>query len=156
MSNQINHARDSFLENLHAMATGSYLRDEDKEFWDAPYPESVVEQVRAIIDSLILATSNISKVNPADLKAAAASSGISTEGDEDSPAPSLETMATIAAVTPAVEELLKLSSQHDGAVMEDEEVEDFQALVRALAAQAGADSNAVAEHVGEMIESQEL
>ena len=31
-------ARREFIDNLSAMATGSYLREEDREFWDAPFP----------------------------------------------------------------------------------------------------------------------
>lgn len=154
MSNKVSDARDAFLDNLHSMATGSYLREEDKEFWEAPYPESVVNEARVIIDSLIDATRNVSKVSADDLQAAAQSAGVATssEDGEESQGPSLETMAAIAAVTEPVKELIALSRKHDDAVLEDEEVEDLKVLLQALAQETGADEHAVTEHAVELID----
>lgn len=155
MSNQIEQARDTFLDNLHSMATGSYLREEDKEFWEAPYPESVVNEARVILDSLIDATTDVSTVNPEDLRAAAQSAGVTEASDEEEAesAPSVETLATMAAVKRPINDLLTLSSKHEDAVLEDEELADFNELIRAVSAKSGADGDAVVAYVEELVDA---
>lgn len=43
----VREAATEFIENLRMMATGSYLRVEEREHWDPPYPESAVDEARA-------------------------------------------------------------------------------------------------------------
>ena len=119
MSNQITQARDSFIENLHSMATGSYLREEDKEFWEAPYPESVVDEARVIIDSLISSAAKVPAANAANTPSVNASAD-EAEGEDDAPSP--QTVAVISAITKEVNALLSLSAAHEDAVLEDEEI----------------------------------
>lgn len=156
MSNQITEARDNFIDNLQSMATGSYLRDEDKEFWEAPYPEYVVGEAREILDSLIDATTHVSRVDAEGMKQAAAQAGMTVgEGaGEGEDAKSVETIATIAAVQEPMTKLLALSNQHGGALLEDEEIEDLNAVLRAVSTQTGADADAVIAHVQGLIDNE--
>ena len=66
-------AREEFLDNLRQMATGSYLRDEDREFWEAPYPESAVDDAQAIVDGMLQAAQSVAASSEAELKKIAAS-----------------------------------------------------------------------------------
>lgn len=155
MSTAVNDAREAFVDNLHAMATGSYLREEDKEFWEAPYPESVVNEARVIVDSLVDATSRIPGLTPEDLGALASSTDVlqapqEGEGPVD---PDQLTRAVVASITPAVEDLVRLSAKYDGAVVEDEELEDLNALLKAVCEDMGADFSVVSGHVQIMVES---
>lgn len=152
MSNEITQARDNFLDNLHSMATGSYLREEDKEFWEAPYPESVVSEARLILDDLISDANNASAVAPHDFQQAAETGG--EAGDEDAGTiTSVETLAMISVVNRHVNPLLALSEKHDGAMLEDEEVSDLNELIRALSRKVGADEEAVVAHVDQLVDS---
>lgn len=150
MSNQITQARDSFIENLHSMATGSYLREEDKEFWEAPYPESVVDEARVIIDSLISSAAKVPAANAANTPSVNASAD-EAEGEDDAPSP--QTVAVISAITKEVNALLSLSAAHEDAVLEDEEISDLNEILRAVSEKAGAEPRVVVNHVSEMIEN---
>lgn len=121
----ITSARDAFLDNLHAMATGSYLREEDKEFWEAPYPVSVVNEARVTLDTLIDASKSAGRDDAESFHAA---------------------------LTRAVRELTELSDKHDGAVLEDEEIEDFTTLVRALCSEVGADKGETMAHLESLLD----
>ena len=61
-------ARNEFLDNLRQMATGSYLRDEDREFWEAPYPESAVDEAQQIVDGMLQAAQTVAAGDEAELK----------------------------------------------------------------------------------------
>lgn len=43
----VREAATEFIENLRMMATGSYLRAEERGHWDPPYPESAVNEAQA-------------------------------------------------------------------------------------------------------------
>lgn len=43
----VREATTEFIENLRMMATGSYLRAEERGHWDPPYPESAVNEAQA-------------------------------------------------------------------------------------------------------------
>lgn len=43
----VREAATEFIDNLRMMATGSYVRAEEREHWDPPYPESAVDEARA-------------------------------------------------------------------------------------------------------------
>ncbi len=102
-------ARREFIDNLSAMATGSYLREEDREFWDAPFPESAVAEAAEILHRLI-------------------------SGARSEPAGEV-----VLQVMSAHDALQALSDRHGGAVYEDEEYEDFRDLVTVLCEEIGAD-----------------
>ncbi|MBC2681555.1 hypothetical protein GSS87_03950 [Corynebacterium sp. 4HC-13] len=155
MSTGVNEARAAFVDNLHAMATGSYLRKEDREFWEAPYPETVVGEARVIVDSLVDAISRIPRLSEDEQKVLAASTDVLQEASENkTPSePDQITRAVVAAVSPIIEDLLRLSDKYEGAVLEDEELEDLDALLRALCTECEANYSVVSEHVHIMIDS---
>ena len=40
---------DEFISNLESFATGSYLKEEEKEFWEAPFDAGVLPELRSIV-----------------------------------------------------------------------------------------------------------
>ena len=42
---------EDFIADLETYATGSYLRDNDKEHWTQPYDPSVLPQLKALISA---------------------------------------------------------------------------------------------------------
>lgn len=117
-------ARHEFTDNLSSMATGSYLREEDLEFWEAPFPESAVDEAAEILQKLV--------------------SGVRAD-------PSGEVVLQVISAHAA---LRALSDRHGGAVYEDEEVSDFRTLVTVLCEEVGADANLVLEDLDRIIEQE--
>lgn len=117
-------ARQEFIGNLRSMATGSYLREEDREFWEAPFPESVVDESAEILHRLVAGV----RADP--------------------------TGEVVLQVISAHDALRALSDRHAGAVYEDEEVEDFRALVTVLCEEVGADSHKVLDDLDSIIEQE--
>ncbi|MDN5684416.1 hypothetical protein [Corynebacterium glyciniphilum] len=117
-------ARHEFIENLSSMATGSYLRDEDREFWEAPFPTSAVDEAAEILHRLV--------------------SGVRAD-------PSGE---VVLQVISAHDALRALSDRHAGAVYEDEEVGDFRSLVTVLCEEVGADARQVLDDLDRIIEQE--
>lgn len=117
-------ARHEFTGNLLAMATGSYLREEEREFWEAPYPESVVDEAAEILRKLV--------------------SGVRAD----------PTGEVVLQVISAHDALQALSDRHAGAVYEDEEVADFRDLVTVLCEEVGADARQVLDDLDRIIEQE--
>lgn len=117
-------ARHEFVDNLNAMATGSYLREEDREFWEAPFPVSAVDEAAEILQRLV--------------------SGVRAD----------PTGEVVLQVISAHDALRALSDRHSGAVYEDEEVTDFRALVTVLCEEVGADAHLVLEDLDRIIEQE--
>ncbi len=44
---------DEFIANLESFATGDYLRDEEKEFWDQPFDPKVLLQLRQVVEDFL-------------------------------------------------------------------------------------------------------
>lgn len=44
---------DEFITNLTEFATGSYLREEEREFWDQPFDPTVLPQLRTILEAFL-------------------------------------------------------------------------------------------------------
>ncbi|MEJ5927268.1 hypothetical protein WG915_01395 [Corynebacterium sp. H128] len=44
---------DEFISNLEEFATGSYLREEEREFWDQPFDPAQLPQLRTILESFL-------------------------------------------------------------------------------------------------------
>lgn len=119
-------ARREFIDNLTAMATGSYLREEDREFWEAPFPESAVAEASEILHRLV--------------------SGVRSEPDGE----------IVLQVMSAHNALKALSDRHGGAVYEDEEYEDFRDFVTVLCKEAGADGSQVLADLERVTEEDDL
>lgn len=117
-------ARRDFVENLSAMATGSYLRDEDREFWEPPYPESVVSEAAEILQRLVAGV----RADP--------------------------TGEVVLQVMAAHDALRALSDRHDGAVYEEEEFADFRTLITLLCEEVGADATLVLDDLDRVTEEE--
>ncbi|MGO1950013.1 MAG: hypothetical protein ACTH1D_10275 [Mycobacteriaceae bacterium] len=115
-------ARHEFTDNLTAMATGSYLREEDREFWEPPFPASAVDEASEILHRLV--------------------SGVRAD-------PTGEVVLQVMAAHDALE---ALSDRHGGAVYEDEEFQDFRTLVTVLCEEVGADAVQVLEDLDRITE----
>ena len=90
-----------------------------------------------------------------DLGALASSTDVlqAPQEGEEPVDPDQLTRAVVASITPAVEDLVRLSAKYDGAVVEDEELEDLNALLKAVCEDMGADFSVVSGHVQIMVES---
>lgn len=137
-------AREEFLDNLRQMATGSYLRDEDREFWEAPYPESAVDDAQAIVDGMLQAAQSVASSNEAELRKVAASLHLQNTEESADEQPTATTLAITAVINQHIEKLKELSARHDDALLEDEEIKDLLALVEKLAVDLDADDMFVA------------
>ena len=119
-------ARTTFIDNLQSMASGSYLRDEDKEFWEPPYPEDVVKECATIVDAMIdrigqvAARSAEEQVGIAQAAGITVHDGDSTEGgEEDDDVPDTLSAAIAAAIVVDIRRLAELSHEHEDALLED-------------------------------------
>lgn len=108
---------DEFIADLTSFATGSYLKEDEKEFWDQPFDPAVLPQLRSLLEGFLDNLDNV----PDD--------------------PGGETIAAVAA--PFVESLEAFNAAHAGAVIEPEEKEDLAAFMRDAAAATGADDEAL-------------
>lgn len=132
-------AREEFLDNLRQMATGSYLRDEDREFWEAPYPESAVDEAQHIIDGMLQAAQSVASSDEAELKKIAATLQLQNTDESADEQPTATTLAIAAVINQHISKLKELSAKHEDALLEDEEIKDLLALVEKLAVDLDAD-----------------
>ncbi len=110
---------DEFIDDLESFATGSYLKPEEKEYWDQPFDPAVLPELKALLDKLLDGLD----VLPAD-----------------PPAEALQKMVQV-----TVDELTAFNETHQGAVLEPEEKEELAELIHDAAAATGADDEALAE-----------
>ncbi|QNE89566.1 hypothetical protein H0194_00360 [Corynebacterium incognita] len=110
---------DEFISNLESFATGSYLKEDEKEFWDQPFDPAVLPELRDIVEKL-LDTLDALPDDP--------------EGD-----------ALAAAITPRYEEIAAFNRKHHDAVVEPEEKAELAEIVYNAAAATGADDEALAQ-----------
>ena len=47
-----------FIANLSVFATGSYLRDHEKEFWEPPFDVAALTEVQALLEQYVQTVSN--------------------------------------------------------------------------------------------------
>lgn len=110
---------DEFISDLKTFATGSYLREEDKELWDEPFDPAVLpelkEKIEAFLDALELL------------------------GDD----PDGQRLSQV--VGPFYASLEEFNAAHADAVLEPEEKADLESLVFRAAAATGADDEALGE-----------
>lgn len=108
---------DEFMSNLNSYATGDYLKEDEKDFWEQPFDPKVLPGLRAILERLLDAFDQV----PDD-----------PEGD-----------VLAAVVNPFVEELRAFNAKHEDAVIEPEEWEELATLIHDAAAATGADDEAL-------------
>ncbi|MCT2252546.1 hypothetical protein M3G46_08180 [Corynebacterium sanguinis] len=110
---------DEFISDLTTFATGSYLRDEDKELWDEPFDPKVLPELKQKIEGFLDALELL--------------------GDD----PAGEDLKKV--VVPFYVSLSEFNAAHANAVLEPEEKADLESLVFQAAAATGADDEALNE-----------
>ena len=110
---------DEFMSNLQSFATGDYLKEEEREFWEAPFDSAVLPRLRTVLESFL---DDMDKL-------------------PDDPEGSLLS----AAVRPTVDKLAAFNQENADAVLEPEEKEELTELIHSASAATGADDEALAQ-----------
>lgn len=110
---------DDFITELTEFATGSYLKANEKEFWDQPFDPAVLPELKTILEELLDALD----ILPAD--------------------PPAEALVTV--VQKAVDKLEAFNRAHEDAVLEPEETSVLNELIHDASAATGADDEALSE-----------
>lgn len=108
---------DEFIANLEEFATGSYLREDEREFWEQPFEPTALPELRAILEAFL-----------DELDALPA--------DPDSDAVTSLVGATVSAID-------AFNSKYADAVVEPEEREELNAMFRKAVAASPADTDAI-------------
>lgn len=125
---------DEFLGNLASMATGDYLRDDEREFWEPPFPATAIDDITAC---LMAFDGTIERGRRAHAGASTIDSASATPAPGPSRSAAVETEAEVQlfpdyyreALTELLRELDTTSRKHGGGVVEDEEITDIAAVV---------------------------
>lgn len=115
---QFQPAVDEFIDNLRTFATGSYLHEEEREFWDAPFDPEVLPQFHEVLNSLLSELDQLDDPDAAQL---------------------------LSVITPHLDALATLNRTYDDAVIEPEEREELAQLIYDAAAATGAEDEALAQ-----------
>lgn len=110
---------DEFMSNLQSFATGDYLKEEEKEFWEAPFDASVLPELKKVLEDLLDKLDSL----------------------PDDPEGTILT----AAVKPSVDKLAAFNRKNADAILEPEEKEELTELIHSAAASTGADDEALAQ-----------
>ncbi|MFS0173175.1 hypothetical protein ACL1FK_03965 [Corynebacterium striatum] len=110
---------DEFISNLESFATGSYLKEDEKEFWEAPFDAAALPELRTIVEKLF-----------DDLDA--------LPDDPDGP-------TLTAVINRSVEELGAFNRKNADAILEPEEREELTELIYNASAATGADDDALSQ-----------
>ena len=102
---------DEFFANLESYATGSYLHDDEREYWEAPFDAAVIPTLRAIVDEFVAVMEAIE------------------------PTPD----AVSAAVTRFETALTDFNARNGYAVIEPEEADDLRHIVKTILRRAHVD-----------------
>lgn len=110
---------DEFISNLESFATSSYLKEDEKEFWEAPFDAAALPELRTIVEKLF-----------DDLDA--------LPDDPDGP-------TLTAVINRSVEELGAFNRKNADAILEPEEKEELTELIYNASAATGADDDALSQ-----------
>lgn len=110
---------DEFIDNLESFATGSYLKPDEKEFWEEPFDAAVLPELRDILEKFLDAL---------DLLA----------GD-----PPVETLVKVVQTT--IDDLDTFNVRNADAVIEPEEKEELTQLLHQACAATGVEPSVIAE-----------
>ncbi|MFV8380163.1 hypothetical protein [Corynebacterium hindlerae] len=108
---------DEFVSDLQEFASGSYLREEEREFWDQPFDPAVLPRLREILEAFLDSLDELPEGADAD----AVNQLVGT---------------TISAID-------EFNAQHADAVVEPEEREELNALFRKAVAASAASNEAL-------------
>ncbi|MFR9839082.1 hypothetical protein ACL1IL_09455 [Corynebacterium striatum] len=110
---------DEFISNLESFATGSYLKEDEKEFWEAPFDAAALPELRTIVEKLF-----------DDLDA--------LPDDPDGP-------TLTAVINRSVEELGAFNRKNADAILAPEEKEELTELIYNASAATGADDDVLSQ-----------
>ncbi|MDU0477707.1 hypothetical protein QVA66_00445 [Staphylococcus chromogenes] len=108
---------DEFMTNLEEFATGSYLRAEEREFWDQPFDPAVLPQLRNILEQFL---------DRLD--------ALPTPPEDD---------AVKEIVTDVINNIDAFNTKHADAVVEPEERAELNEFIRAAVTATDADSEVI-------------
>lgn len=106
-----------FIDDLTTFATGSYLKEDDKELWEEPFDPAVLPDLKKLVEGYLDALELI---------------GDDPDGDK-----------LLSVVEPFFGSLQDFNAKHADAVLEPEEKADLQELAYRAAAATGADDEAL-------------
>ena len=110
---------DDFITELTEFATGSYLKEDEKEFWDQPFDPAVLPELKALLETMLDDLDHL----PAD--------------------PPAEQLVEV--VQGVVDKLAAFNRTHGDAVLEPEETTVLNELIHDASAATGADDEALSE-----------
>lgn len=116
---QFQPAIDEFMDNLESFSTGSYLKEDEKEFWDEPFDAGCLPQLRSLLEKAVDGFDALGE-NP--------------DGD-----------ALAAHISSVYSQLEKFNAKHADAVIEPEEKQELEELFAQIAAATGAEEEALAQ-----------
>lgn len=108
---------DEFIADLNTFATGSYLREDEKEFWEEPFNPEVLPELKQLVEMFLDALDLL--------------------GDD----PEAESLLVVVEGFHA--NLHDFNRKHHDAVLEPEEKQDLQELISDASAATGADDEAL-------------
>lgn len=76
-------AAAEMVGNISAMATGSYLRDEDRVLWEPPYPPEAAAEVATVLQRMVAEIRETPETAPLAVVAAHGALGTVSAGYED-------------------------------------------------------------------------
>lgn len=108
---------DEFISDLQEFASGSYLREEEREFWDQPFDPAVLPQLQEILEAFLDSLDALPEGADAD------------------------TVNQLVGTT--ISAIDEFNAQHADAVVEPEEREELNALFRKAVAASAASNEAL-------------
>ncbi|WP_026162225.1 hypothetical protein [Corynebacterium ulceribovis] len=105
---------DEFIDNLNTYATGSYLREDERELWDEPFDPAAVPQVAEVLTNYLDALDKLGE-----------------SGTEET---------VLAVMDSFTEKLNEVNARFEDAVIDDDERADIVALMTSAAHAAGLSS----------------
>lgn len=106
---------DEFISNLEEFSTGSYLREEEREFWDQPFDPAVLPELRAILEGFL--------------------------GKLDALKPQPDRDAITQVVGQVISDIDAFNAKHADAVIEPEERQELNELLRKAVAETETDAD---------------
>ncbi|MDK7884665.1 hypothetical protein [Corynebacterium striatum] len=110
---------DEFISNLESFATGSYLKEDEKEFWEAPFDAAALPELRTIVEKLF--------------------------DDLDALPDDPDGLTLTAVINRSVEELGAFNRKNADAILEPEEKEELTELIYNASAATGADDDVLSQ-----------
>lgn len=112
---------DSFVADLEMFATGSYLTEDETDLWDQPFDPSAIPHVKTALSNFLDAVDALARLHPSLPH---------------------ENVSELAAST--IEELESINAEFAYAVLEPEEFDEVNAILKAAFRAVGVDEESIA------------